>query len=401
MLYALYLAAALRVSVAAVVLVPRWCRSKCEVPAVKQFRRCLRASPRCAAKDEEIGSAFLASASREASVAPAEGLQSSSSASSAVAESSESSSESEAWDAALVRALEAERRKATSLEKEALEAAKAEELHKWASLVVSNLWRCEPRTTSLEVEDWDTGEKKVLRFSKDPRLQAEEAFRKCRRMRRGSAVVAKLLDESRRAADRITEVMDIRDVEAKGLAATELGIVTALTQNVFSPGDATRGKSKRQQQQRHQRGKRRPWSGRVFEAPVSKAPILVGRNRAENDYLSCVLAKDGDYWLHARGNAGAHVLLQLSTLPKSKGPPHQEDLQLAADAAAFYSDVKADTKVTVTVALPKHVIKPPRAPPGAVTLRQEHSTLIGLPDRHRRRHADALGLGEKPQFPSK
>ena len=35
----------------------------------------------------------------------------------------------------------------------------------------------------------------------------------------------------------------------------------------------------------------------------------MGRSRRENDYLSMVLARDGDYWLHARGAPGAHVLL--------------------------------------------------------------------------------------------
>ena len=41
-------------------------------------------------------------------------------------------------------------------------------------------------------------------------------------------------------------------------------------------------------------------------------PILVGRNRKENEELSLRVAKPADVWMHVRDSPGAHVILQLS-----------------------------------------------------------------------------------------
>lgn len=56
-----------------------------------------------------------------------------------------------------------------------------------------------------------------------------------------------------------------------------------------------------------------------------------------------------------------------------------EDLQFAANLAAFYSDARTETKAPITTAEPKHIQKPRGAPPGAVKLRQEGQTLAGRP----------------------
>ena len=46
----------------------------------------------------------------------------------------------------------------------------------------------------------------------------------------------------------------------------------------------------------------------------------------------------------------------------------------------FCSDYRHNGKAEVTMAEPKHIIKPPNAPLGAVKLRQELGVLVGLPD---------------------
>lgn len=81
--------------------------------------------------------------------------------------------------------------------------------------------------------------------------------------------------------------------------------------------------------------------------------------------------------MHSRGCPGAHVLLCVR-----RGSPEvtDDDLQFAADLAAFYSDARTERKAEVTTAEPKHIAKPRGAPPGAVTLRQEGKTLMGRPE---------------------
>ena len=53
---------------------------------------------------------------------------------------------------------------------------------------------------------------------------------------------------------------------------------------------------------------------------------------------------------------------------------------MAADLAAFYSDLRAETKAPVMYTAPKHIRKPPRAPPGAVTVQKELGTILGRPN---------------------
>ena len=98
------------------------------------------------------------------------------------------------------------------------------------------------------------------------------------------------------------------------------------------------------------------WSGREFTSPLG-VPILVGRNRKENEELSLRIARDPDVWMHVRGTPGAHVVLQMSRI-KAQGPPQDECLQMAADLAAFYSEMRDENKALVSIANPRHVTKP-------------------------------------------
>lgn len=56
-----------------------------------------------------------------------------------------------------------------------------------------------------------------------------------------------------------------------------------------------------------------------------------------------------------------------------------QDLQFAANLAILYSDARSEARFDVTTAQPKHLLKPQRAGPGAVNLRQEESVLTGYP----------------------
>ena len=65
-------------------------------------------------------------------------------------------------------------------------------------------------------------------------------------------------------------------------------------------------------------------------------PILVGRGAAQNDALTLRVARGNDLWLHARGLAGAHVVVRLE-----KGrAPDQETLLDAAHLAVHFSDAR-------------------------------------------------------------
>ncbi|HHY40534.1 MAG TPA: fibronectin/fibrinogen-binding protein [Syntrophaceticus sp.] len=90
--------------------------------------------------------------------------------------------------------------------------------------------------------------------------------------------------------------------------------------------------------------------------------ILIGKNNKQNDYLTMRLARDEDYWLHAKESAGAHVVV--------KSKPGQEvpssTLEEAAGLAAYFSEARHSSKVPVDCTKRKNVSKPSGARPGFV-----------------------------------
>ena len=105
---------------------------------------------------------------------------------------------------------------------------------------------------------------------------------------------------------------------------------------------------------------------RRFRAP-SGLDVFVGRNNRGNEIVSHTLARDGDVWFHVRGAPGAHVLLRL---PAGRDAA-AEDMQFAADLAAYYSREKLATKALVSYTSPRYVRRAPGGHLGMVTLAKE------------------------------
>jgi predicted ribosome quality control (RQC) complex YloA/Tae2 family protein len=98
-----------------------------------------------------------------------------------------------------------------------------------------------------------------------------------------------------------------------------------------------------------------------FRTP-SGSRIVVGRSPLENAELTFKLAGPNDWWFHARGIPGAHVLLSRDD---RSDPPHA-DLEAAAALAAFHSKARHSGSVPVDYARRKHVRKQRDAAPGLV-----------------------------------
>lgn len=104
---------------------------------------------------------------------------------------------------------------------------------------------------------------------------------------------------------------------------------------------------------------------RKFTSP-SGFPILVGRSARDNDILTFKLASKFDWWFHARGVTGSHVILQTG-----KQTPQHGDLVMAAQLAARFSDAKHAGVVPVSYCERKYLSKPRGGAPGAVKIFRE------------------------------
>lgn len=103
-------------------------------------------------------------------------------------------------------------------------------------------------------------------------------------------------------------------------------------------------------------------------------PIYVGRNNRQNDQLSLKIAHKGDIWLHVQSFHGAHVLIACagSSVP-------DDTITEAAMLAAYYSEAKDSTNVSVDVTPARFLKKPNGAKPGMV-IYHHYRTVLVTPD---------------------
>ncbi|MCD7736291.1 MAG: NFACT family protein [Lachnospiraceae bacterium] len=99
--------------------------------------------------------------------------------------------------------------------------------------------------------------------------------------------------------------------------------------------------------------------------------MYVGKNNYQNDELTFHFASGGDWWFHAKGVPGSHVIV------KANGElPPDSTFEDAARLAAWYSQSRGAGKVEIDYVEKKHVKKPNGAKPGFVVYYTNYSMMI-------------------------
>ena len=99
--------------------------------------------------------------------------------------------------------------------------------------------------------------------------------------------------------------------------------------------------------------------------------VYIGKNNKQNDYIVSKLAKDEDYWFHTKLCAGSHVLLKTNGIE-----PDEEVLYECCKLARQFSSASQPSKIGVIYTKGKYLRKPPAAPLGYVTYKNEKEVLI-------------------------
>ena len=99
--------------------------------------------------------------------------------------------------------------------------------------------------------------------------------------------------------------------------------------------------------------------------------MYVGKNNYQNDELTFKIASGSDWWFHAKGAPGSHVIVKArgEELPDST-------FEEAARLAAHYSKNRNAEKVEIDYIEKKHVKKPNGAKPGFVVYYTNYSMMI-------------------------
>ncbi|MGQ9601723.1 MAG: Rqc2 family fibronectin-binding protein [Candidatus Bipolaricaulia bacterium] len=247
--------------------------------------------------------------------------------------------------------------------------AKAEDYERYrrlGELVLANLSGLQRGQREAELLDPLTGQKERVALDPqlDPAENAQALFKRYKKLKRGGE---KLAVREKELADELEQLraLELRLEQAEGLE--DLQEVTAELEAA---------------------GYIRAEAGSKLAAPSAPGPVrlgprefliggfrvLVGRSGRENDLLIRGAHRE-DFWLHARGLSGAHVLI------KSAGRRvPQAVLEQAARLAAYYSKGRSATKVPVTYTQVKYLRKPRGARPGAVLVQHEEGTLLVPPE---------------------
>lgn len=134
-------------------------------------------------------------------------------------------------------------------------------------------------------------------------------------------------------------------------------------------------------------GKFVPWRFRTKEG----WDVLIGRSSEANDYLTLHLARPEDYWFHAHGCPGSHVVLRRG---KGANEPSKATLDEVASWAAFHSKARTAGKVPVIVTQKKYVRKPRGAKAGTVYVEREKMLMVRPAEPPKEQMADAPEANE-------
>ncbi len=295
------------------------------------------------------------------------------------------------------------RRLHAALMKERVSPAEGARLRRSGEAILASIHRMRRGESELILPDWsDPDGKAELRITLDPARppawNAADYFRRARRWERGEPHRAKRLAAIDKASARLAELEArvaegsrplsgarfAREVEqALGflISPQARAMLSLMEKPVPNPSGVRGGHAVQPRRPGAKpRGAEpdpdtrfRPRSFRTREGWT----VLVGRSNEGNDHLTHRMAHPEDYWLHAHGVSGSHVVLRREG---RKDNPSAKTLEEAAAIAAFFSKARHSRKVPVLYTLKKYVRKPRKAKPGLAVCTREKTLLVAPKD---------------------
>lgn len=231
--------------------------------------------------------------------------------------------------------------------------SKEEEFNKFGQLLLANISSIKGRMSSIIVEDIFSGgvELKIdLNPSLSPHKNVDYYFDKSRAEKISFTKNLQLFDQAKKDFERLKKNEEsLNDIDS----TKELDELMKSLQ-IKQP----------------QETKAKEDLGSKFKQYLieGKYKVFVGKDSKSNDLLTTRFAKQNDYWFHARGSSGSHVVLRVEN---TKEAIPKNILKKAAAIAAYHSKSKTAGVVPVAYTFKKYVVKKKGDPSGTVRLLRE------------------------------
>jgi len=244
---------------------------------------------------------------------------------------------------------------------------KREKYRIYGELLNTYGYSAKPGDKSIEVINYYTNEPMTIPLDETLSAtdNAKKYFEKYNKMKRTYEALTELTQEVKTEIDHLESVSAALDI------AVQEDDLVEIKEELIESGYIRR-------RDFNQKGKK----GNVNKKPkITSNPfhyissdgfhIYVGKNNFQNDELTFQFATGNDWWFHAKGMPGSHVIV------KSEGVEELPDrtFEEAARLAAFYSKGRGADKVEIDYIQKKHVKKPSGGKPGFVVYYTNYSMM--------------------------
>ena len=267
----------------------------------------------------------------------------------------------------IARALKHAEGQFTSLRKTADEADKAERYRQQGELILANVWKIEPESTEVVVQNYFLPDYPDETLPLDPDMtsqeNAERLFNRYHKAKDAGEYAAQQLPLARARVEGLksaqSEMEGLEEREALDALRKRL-----LTARLMQPEGNTEPEK--------QTGKKPlpDFSGHKIKRVTTPDgyEILIGETATANDFLTTRVATPSDFWFHVRAAASSHVVL------RTHGKPAEiprAALLMAAQLCVKHSSQKHASLVSVDYTLKRFVRKPRGSAPGAADYERE------------------------------
>jgi len=243
--------------------------------------------------------------------------------------------------------------------KQQKDAEKKEKYKLYGELLQAYGYGIEPGAKFAEVENYYDNNT-LIKIPLDETLSAldnsKKYFEKYGKLKRTSEALESLIIETKSQIDHLESIQNALEI------ATSSDDLVQIKEELMEYGFIKKNRGAKKE-----KTKSKPFHYRS----ASGYDIYVGKNNYQNDELSFKVATGNDWWFHAKGMPGSHVIVKANNeeLPDSV-------FEEAGRLAGFYSKGRENEKIEIDYLQKKNLKKPSGAAPGFVVYYTNYSLVI-------------------------